>query len=176
MKRKILFYGLGTFVLGVWFIQPNVFAESKKQLAHLVMEHDIKIGNLEKLVENLGSTAEKNEDSTPEVKEALLKEIELRFQYNASNLGKGINITHYDLKDVNGTVTLQFFTEGDYDWGQTLEDYGIDGTLLSYGDGRIFANSVIGEFDRIFKLYGLSHVKYEFYQNGERVKFSPDIE
>lgn len=48
--------------------------------------------------------------------------------------------------------------------------------MLANGSGRAFATSVISNFDDIFKLYGLSNIRYEFYQNGERVKFSPEIE
>ncbi|MGG1397339.1 hypothetical protein ABE288_05840 [Bacillus salipaludis] len=183
MKKKILIFSICTFIVGLYLFNSSVFAESKKHLAQLVMEHEIKIANLEDMVKklSLSSVSKGDEDFTPEVKKALLKEIEIRLQYNPviyddPGYGKKINITHYDIKKVNGIVTLQFFTEGDYDWGRTTRDYGADGVMLANGSGRAFAMSVISNFDDIFKLYGFSNIRYEFYQNGERVKFSPEIE
>lgn len=49
MKRKIKIavLGISTLVLGFGLFNPSILADSKKQLAHLVMEHESKIAILE---------------------------------------------------------------------------------------------------------------------------------
>lgn len=79
-----------------------------------------------------------------------------------------MNVTQYEIKDIAGKITLQFFTEGDYDWSQKVVEYS-KGTYLDYGFGRWFAQSSINTFDSISKLYGID-LYYEFYQNGKKIR------
>lgn len=183
-KTKILLLGICTLVLGLGLFNPNIFAESKKQLAQMVMEHEFKIANLEELVKNIGSGSgsEGNEEFTTEAKEVLVKEVErslpnldkyLDPDDPAGNLLK-INVTNFEIKEIQGNVTLQLFTEGDYEWQQTIVEYPY-GRVINDGGGRQFAQNFIRYFDAIPKMYGID-LKYEFYQNGERIRLFTNLD
>lgn len=185
-KNKILVIVLVTVILGFGVFNPSVLAESKKQLAHLVMEHEFKIATLEELVKSLSadSRVESNENFTPEVKEALTKEVEIRlpdfttvWEYDAENDTEfltNINVSHFELNEVNGKVTLQIYTEGQYDWKATVVETS-KGKVASFGVGRDFAQNFIFNFDPIPKMYGID-LRYEFYQNGERIRLFINVD
>lgn len=165
---------LGAIILLVWFSGTNTFADSKKQLAQLVMEHEMKIASIEKIVSNLGSNSGE-ETLTPETKQALLKEVE-NFIGNTSLTSQWdgekevtLNITGYEIEETDGKVTLQILTDGDNEWTDKLDGYG------NAGIGRTFARNFIFNFDAISKMYGVE-MNYEFYENGERIKVFTTLE
>jgi hypothetical protein len=55
-----------------------------------------------------------------------------------------------------------------YDWTNTKNSYGDDGL------GRFFASNFVYNFDHIGKMYGVD-LKYEFYQNGERISIFTNL-
>ncbi|QGQ46628.1 hypothetical protein [Metabacillus sediminilitoris] len=73
-----------------------------------------------------------------------------------------LNITDYEIKETDGKVILQVFTEGSHDWTYTRDGYG------NVGIGRTFAYNLIWHFDATAKMYGVE-MNYEFYENGERI-------
>jgi hypothetical protein len=172
--KKQLLVTLGATILLVWFSGTNTFAQSKKHLAQMVMDHDMKIASLEEIISNLDSGSE-NETLAPESKQALLKEVDnfirsgiYTTQYDGEKTVT-LNVTNYEIKETNGKVVLQIFTEGNYDWTDTLDGYG------NTGIGRSFARNFIFNFDVISKMYGLE-MHYEFYENGERIKVFTTLE
>ncbi|QGQ46629.1 hypothetical protein [Metabacillus sediminilitoris] len=56
--KKQLLVTLGATILLVWFSGTNTFADSKKQLAQMVMDHEQKIASLEEVINNLDSGSE----------------------------------------------------------------------------------------------------------------------
>ncbi|RKL69156.1 hypothetical protein CR203_03750 [Salipaludibacillus neizhouensis] len=163
-KKTKLLIVLFTFVFAFVLVNPNVFAQGKNGLAHLVQEHTEKIAQLEDAIQNISGSNSENEVLEGEVKEALLKEVTTRIDRSSNTIdyetGEELNITDFKLDEVNGEVVLQFFLEGDYDW--TFDSNG------NYTLARSFAQNFIFNFDPIPKMYGVD-MNYEFYQNGEQV-------
>ncbi|MDP4086265.1 MAG: hypothetical protein Q8934_16840 [Bacillota bacterium] len=79
-----------------------------------------------------------------------------------------MNVTKYDVVEKDGNLVIQVFTDGNHDWTETRVG-GVQNI------GREAAWDVILYCEPLTKLYGLHNVKYEFYQNGERVKVSTEL-
>ncbi|WP_379970621.1 hypothetical protein [Ectobacillus sp. sgz5001026] len=163
MKKKfvVTFVGL-TILLGV-FSSSNIFAESKKALEEIVMEHDTRINALEQKV-NVSQGA-----LSPEVKQDLVKEVGNAIKNAPTKQWDGhqtiqLSIESYDIQEEKGKVTLKIFTSGNYNWTETKDSYGNEGI------GRTFARNFIWNFDPIAKMYGVNNLYYEFYQNDVQIK------
>jgi hypothetical protein len=132
-----------------------------------IAQQQTEIDTLKKEITNLKSSSPSSTGTiTQEVKDALLKGV-------ANHIGNFttvyvdptpviIKVTSYDIKEIDGKVVLQIFTEGNYDWNQAANPGQSDGA------GFNFAQNFIFNCDPIFKTYGVN-MNYEFYQNGEKV-------
>ncbi|MEH6957239.1 hypothetical protein [Neobacillus drentensis] len=152
-----------------------------------ISEQQAEIDVLKKEIADLKSSSSPNtkETITPEQKEAIIKEIWARipsFKYRVPVPGdpdhpgpeQQFNITKVDVVERNGKVYLQTFTEGDYDWGQKVIPVVENGSNdVQFGTGRLFATNIIVIMDYVSDLYNVD-LHYEFYQNGEKVKFQPE--
>jgi hypothetical protein len=182
MKKKMLLFTFCTLILGIVFINLNVSADSKKHLAQIVMEHESKIAILEDFIKNQESDPNSTELLTADVKQALLKEVEIKYpdftrvsNYEGQMLH--LNVKNFEIIQKDGQIVLQFFLEGDYDWSQKVINQEVEGeepyTYTQFGEGRQFAQNFIFNFDPIPKMYGVN-LTYEFYQNGERIRLFTD--
>ncbi|MGD6831851.1 hypothetical protein ACQCT5_06785 [Sutcliffiella halmapala] len=164
-KTKIISTTIGALLLGLGIMSSDAFAEGKQKLAHLVMEHEQKIAALEEAFQSLSPSSE-NEEIPQETLDALFSEVEITlFQFDDywdEEIGDNakINITEYKVIDSNGEAIVQVFMEGNYGWKQ--DDNGM------FEPGRVLAYNFINNFHPFAEIYGVE-VKYEFYQNGERV-------
>jgi hypothetical protein len=171
-KKRIYFVTVVAIILLSWFSTTDILAESKKQLAQLVMEHEVRITSLEELIKNLDTRPE-NETLEPETKQALTKEINTIVGYGWSQWDGEktveLNITDHELIFVDGGIIVKVFTEGNHDWTDTLDGYG------NTGVGRSFARNFVPMVDVVAKMYGVNAI-FEFYENGERIKSFTNIE
>lgn len=181
LKRKKIFLVVGAFVLTFSVLSPSVFAQGKEGLAHIVQEHTQKIEQLEEAIKNL-SGSNSNESLPSEVKQALLKEASIEIKsYNAMTepYGRGVNVIDYQIEEIKDEVILKVYTEGSNDWtiNEEREAEEGEGTEAEAGEGagRNFARALIFNFDEIAKIYGVN-LKYEFYENGERITIFTDID
>jgi hypothetical protein len=162
-KNKIILYFLSV-VLIIFISSSEIFADSKKQLEQIIMDHEFRITKLEQ-------SGSPNENITPEVRNYLIQEAEIRaknLSYYDDSTGQSynFNVTKIDVIDRDGKVYLQVFLEGDYKWGQsTAHGY------THFEDGRFLAYNLVNSLDPASKLYGVV-LHYEFYQNGEKIKFT----
>lgn len=144
-----------------------------------ISEQQTEIDSLKKEIADLKTSSSSSEETTsPEIKQALIKEVENRlsgFGYwdNATYKQVPYNITKVDVIERNGKLYLQIFTEGNYDWSQKLYPNGNGYGPYPYdGNGRTLAETMISTMDQVAKLYEVN-LHYEFYQNGEKINFTP---
>ncbi|MDJ0332284.1 hypothetical protein [Planococcus sp. S3-L1] len=165
LKVKKVLWILIIFILAFTILNPSVFAKGKEGLAHVVEEHTQKIAQLEKAIKNLSGSNEDKEQLTPEVKQALLKEVgNIIKRMDDSNRpdGNAVDVMKYEIEEIEDEKTLKIYTEGSYDWTTVGVYDNPDGA------GRSFARGIVFNFDGIAKMYGVD-LKYEFYENGERI-------
>lgn len=164
-KTRIITLGLGVTILGAGILNPAVLADSKTKLAHLVMEHDMKIAALEESIKDLG-TGKQEAAVSEEMLAALYEEVEIilprytEFWNDKIQDMDKINVTNFNVIDSNGEVKVQIYIEGDYGWKQ--DESGM------FEPGRFLAYNFINTFNVTAEIYGVD-VIYEFYQDGERV-------
>ena len=163
-QKKVLWIALFLLV-ALTVLSPAALAKGKEGLAHIVQEHAERIEKLEKIV-NSSEQSAVSESLPPEVKEALLQEArattDMMYESNVYD-GRAVTITDIQLEEVDGEVTLKLYAEGTYDW-----------TNSSDGIGRSFAYGMVANFDDIAKMYG-ENLKYEFYENGERITLFTEV-
>ncbi|WP_077619776.1 hypothetical protein [Bacillus sinesaloumensis] len=169
MKKTIIVLSMLVLVIGFSLLNSNVFADSKKGLSHLVMEHESKINLLEEIIKNIDLDSDVQEVLTPELKQSLIKEVEnllpdhRNFFNLETNENQHINITGYELQENKGKIILKIYTEGEYNWTE-LDD----NSTWEMGPGRKLASGIVSRFNTISKMYGVE-MGFEFYQNGERI-------
>ncbi|MEH7418659.1 hypothetical protein V7266_25690 [Neobacillus drentensis] len=171
-KNKIIISFLSISLLLCVF-STSIFAESKKQLEVLVMEHEMKIGSLEQTIKNLQTNSGQNQSISTEVKQALLSDLSGMIEnfttayYEDKDVH--VNVVKSDIVEKDGKIVLQIFTEGNYNWTSKwfVDSYG----NVNSGPGYSFGRNLIYNFDSISKMYGVN-LNYEFYQNGDRVNFT----
>ncbi|WHZ02791.1 hypothetical protein QNH48_28380 [Neobacillus sp. YX16] len=162
-KNKLILFFLSV-VLIIFISTSETFADSKKQLEQIIMDHEFRITKLEQ-------SGSPNENIAPDVKQNLIQEAEFRaknLSYYDDSTGQSFlyNVTKVDVIERDGKVYLQIFLEGDYKWGQSTT-YG----YTHFEDGRFFAYNLVNSLDTASKLYDVV-LHYEFYQNGEKIKFT----
>ena len=164
-KKKVLWVVL-FLALAFWIFSPSALAKGKEGIAHIVQDHAERIEQLEEFLAN-SETTSNSETLSPEVKEALLQEARATtdemYELNVYD-GRAVTITDIQLEEVAGETTLKLFAEGTYDW-----------TNSSNGIGRNFAYGMVANFDNIAKMYG-ENLKYEFYENGERITLFTELD
>lgn len=168
-KRKIILL-LIVLVCGFLVLNPVTLAKGKDGLAQIVQQHSTKIAELEKAIKNLSGSDSQDEALSEDVKKALLQEVEYRIEL-VSELwnGQEFNLVEIKIVEEDGQPTMQFFTEGNYDWTSKPN------TTDNWGVGRIFASTVVGTTEPLAKLYGVD-LEYEFYENGKRITMFTELE
>jgi hypothetical protein len=154
-----------TILLSFGLLNPNVFADSKKQLAHLVMEHEEKIKKIEEIL-STGSNTSKATISDQH-KTEIIGQFEHRYiTWNEYEPPGSIykKIVDYKISEDEYGYLFQVYFEGEIDWKLDLNDD------KGYADGYGFARDMISDVTKSFNLYnGYVDVKFEFYDDGELV-------
>lgn len=165
-KKKVLWIAV-VFILVFVSLNPTALANGKQGLAHIVQEHSERIANLEASIKNLGSSTDETKLSS-DVEEAILfeanQEIDMMNEMYSYD-GKHINVTNTEIKNDNGDLIMKIYIEGSYDWTTAESPEGL---------GRNFARAFISNYDKLSKMYGVN-LKYEFYENGERITTFIDV-
>ncbi|RID89032.1 hypothetical protein D1953_00185 [Peribacillus asahii] len=164
LKKKI-FIILAVLLFSIVISNPNVLANSKKQLAQLVMEHEDKINNLIKDVDILKKeTQTTNEVLTEETKQALLKEYRGSMQYLITPEDEDkIKIVETKIVEKDGEYVFQVYTEGTAGYTHSPEN------VWSFEPGKVIAFNTAQNFNTINTMYNVD-LSLEFYHNGEQVK------
>lgn len=169
-KKRMILIMVSLFTVSLLLFNSSVLAQGKEGLAHIVQQHTEKIAKLELAIKSLGGEETQNEQLSEDVKEALLKEVELKVDSLTQYWTKeDFNLTEYKLTEINGQAVLRFYTEGEHDWTNTPDASG------AWGNGRKFAQNFIFNFDAIAKMYGVN-LKYEFYENGEKITVFTELQ
>lgn len=166
-KSKLIVPVAGLALLSSALLSPSVLADAKQGLHSLVMEHDVKIAQLEKQAEaQPAATSPLSE----ELKQILINEYmygidNLLIDYSDADMIKKMNLVDHKLVEKNGEYVFQLYFEDDYEWAvDSNMPYGSDGA-----QGRFFAYNFVDKFNNINKLYNVD-VNVEFYEHGEQVK------
>jgi hypothetical protein len=156
----------GTFLLTTAILNPKVFADTTKSVSHLVMEHEIRIGNLETQVNELSTT---KKPLTEEMKQTLVKEYTYRIQdqiIDSMDDADGhlkMNLVDYRLVEKNGENVFQLYFDDDFKWVLDSSD---PNAPTPYG--RVFALSFSNKVHDINEFYGVD-VKVEYYEDGKQI-------
>jgi hypothetical protein len=165
-KSKVIFSIVSTVLISSTLLNTNVFADAKKGIRELVMEHEFKISELEEQVRNVSI------ETTPlseEMKETLIKEYlyrleDLLIDGSDADRIKKMNLVNYKLVEKNGENVFQLYFEDDYSWVLDSSKAG-----SSEPKGRLFAMEFSKKVNNINDFYGVD-VKVEFYEHGEQIK------
>jgi hypothetical protein len=166
-KPKVILPIAGSVLITATLLGSNVFADAKKGLHELVMEHEVKIDKLEKKAENVTAS---NQPLTEEMKQTLVKEYMYGIDYmlidhSDADMIKKMNLVDYKLVKKNGENVFQLYFEDEYEWVVDANTpYGSDGA-----QGRFFAINFTNKLITINTLYNVD-VRVEFYEHGEQVK------
>src|SRR4051794_40714355 len=103
-KSKVILSIVSTVLISSTLLNTNVFADVKKGIRELVMEHEFKISELEEQVRNVSI------ETTPlseEMKETLIKEYlyrleDLLIDRSDADRIKKMNLVNYKLVEKNG--------------------------------------------------------------------------
>ena len=151
-KSKVILPIVSTVLISSTLLNTNVFADAKKGIHELVMDHEFKISKLE---EQVGNVSTETTPLTEEMKETLIKEYMYKIEGSLIDRSdadgiKKMNLVDYKLVEKNGENVFQLYFEDDYSWVLDSSKAG-----SSEPQGRLFAMGFSKKVHDINDFYGV---------------------